>query len=156
MRAERFHGTAETQPELLAVHYTEAGEAEPAVAAWQRAGERAYRRGGLGEAVNHFRRGLAMLATLPESPARVEQEFRLQLSLGKASMLTTAFASPEAAQAFARARVLSANLRDDGKLVALLFGLTVSALNRDGRWRLNRSPTRRWRRLSRRVAHPCW
>src|SRR5436309_2905621 len=130
--AERFHDTAETQPELLAVHYTEAGEAEPAVAAWQRAGERAFGRGALAEAVSHLRRGLAVVATLPESPARAEQEFRLQLPLGQALMVTQAFASPEAAQAFARARVLSAKLDDPVQVVLLLYGLFSSVRTRDG------------------------
>src|SRR5207244_12373443 len=37
----RFADVVETQPELLAHHYTEAGFAEQAVAYWQRAGKRA-------------------------------------------------------------------------------------------------------------------
>src|SRR5437867_2178036 len=93
--AERFPAIAEEQPEVLAHHYTEAGEAEPAVAAWQRAGGRAFGRRALGEAVSHLRSGLAMLATLPESPAREEREFRIQLALGQALMVTKAWASPE-------------------------------------------------------------
>ena len=130
--AERYPDTAETQPELLAVHYTEAGEAEHAVAAWERAGTRARARGALGEALSHLRRGLAVLATLPESPARDEQEFRLQLPLAQALMMTQAFASPEVAEALARARVLGAKLRDPGQVVLLLCSLTASAIYRDG------------------------
>ena len=53
--------TAESQPEVLAHHYSEAGDAERAVPAWQRAGERALERGALGEAVGHLRRGFAVL-----------------------------------------------------------------------------------------------
>ena len=37
----RFPETVETQPELLAHHYTEAGSQQQAVPYWQRAGERA-------------------------------------------------------------------------------------------------------------------
>src|SRR6266498_2767502 len=37
---EQFPETAETQPELLAHHYTEAGRTEQAVGYWQRAGQR--------------------------------------------------------------------------------------------------------------------
>ena len=129
---ERFHDLAETQPELLALHYTEAGEAEPAVRAWQRAAERARARGALDEAVSQLRRGLAVLATLPESPARGEQEFRLQLLLGQALMLTQAFASPEVVEALARARVLSATFGDPRQVAVLLGSLTVSAMYRDG------------------------
>src|SRR5439155_9609981 len=128
--SERFPAIAAEQPEVLAHHYTEAGEAEPAVAAWQQAGERAFGRGALSEAVSHFRRGLAVLATLPESPAREEREFRLQLPLGEALMVTQALASPEAAEALARARVLSAKLGDPVQVVLLLFGLHRSAITR--------------------------
>src|SRR5206468_1642852 len=65
-------------------------------------------------------------------PARAEQEFRLQLPLGQALMVTQAFASPEAAQAFARARVLSAKLDDPVQVVLLLYGLFSSVRTRDG------------------------
>src|SRR5206468_4125858 len=39
--ADRFPETTETQPELLAHHYTEAGLREQAIVYWQRAGQRA-------------------------------------------------------------------------------------------------------------------
>ena len=38
---EQFPAINETQPEVLAHHWTEAGEADKAIAEWQRAGERA-------------------------------------------------------------------------------------------------------------------
>src|SRR5437899_12732885 len=46
--AEQFPEVAEAQPELLAHHYTEANEAEPAAAGWERARGRARRRGDIG------------------------------------------------------------------------------------------------------------
>src|SRR5262249_41761031 len=58
--AERFPETVETQPELLAHHYTEAGLSAPAVAYWQRAGQRAVQRSAHVEAVAHLRQGLAL------------------------------------------------------------------------------------------------
>src|SRR4030095_7013938 len=39
---EQFPGTAETQPELLAYHYTEAGLPAQAIPCWQQAGQRAH------------------------------------------------------------------------------------------------------------------
>src|SRR5207249_12231200 len=59
--AERFPAIAAEQPEVLAHHYTEAGEGEPAVAAWQRGGEGALGRGALGEAAACYTKGLDML-----------------------------------------------------------------------------------------------
>src|SRR5262249_17863589 len=48
-----FPETAETQPELLAHHCTEAGLTEQAVRYWQRAGEHARDRGAPLEAISH-------------------------------------------------------------------------------------------------------
>ena len=79
--AEQFPQTAETQPELLAQHYTEAGLAEEAVGYWQRAGERGNARSAFVEAIAHCTKGLAVLQTLPDTPARAQRELRLQLAL---------------------------------------------------------------------------
>ena len=59
--AERFPETRETQPELLAHHYTEAGLNEPAVDYWQQAGQRAIERSANVEASSHLTRGLEVL-----------------------------------------------------------------------------------------------
>src|SRR5262249_60189475 len=67
---ERFPETGETQPELLAHHYTEAGLAEPAIGYWQRAGQQASERSAYLEAISHFTTGIALLKTLPQTPAR--------------------------------------------------------------------------------------
>src|SRR5215216_1895259 len=69
---ERFPELVETQPELLAHHYTEAGLHERAVAYWQRAGERAVQRSAYQEAISHFTQGLEVLRTLPETPERAQ------------------------------------------------------------------------------------
>jgi predicted ATPase len=50
---KQFPETAETQPELLAHHYTEAGLAEPAIVYWRKAGERAAKRAANIEATDH-------------------------------------------------------------------------------------------------------
>ncbi|MBI3247899.1 MAG: AAA family ATPase [Deltaproteobacteria bacterium] len=57
--AERFPETIETQPELLAHHYTEAGLKEQAIPYWQRAGERATQHSAYMEAINHLTKGLS-------------------------------------------------------------------------------------------------
>ncbi len=66
----RFPETAETTPEILAHHYTEAGVIEPAVGFWVRAGGLASRRSAGAEALGHFERALRLLESLPESPER--------------------------------------------------------------------------------------
>ncbi|HEX6496391.1 MAG TPA: AAA family ATPase, partial [Acidobacteriaceae bacterium] len=73
-------------PELLAHHYTEAGLVEEAIPAWQRAGLRATERSANVEAISHFTKALELLEAAPDSPERVQQEARLQITLGGALM----------------------------------------------------------------------
>ncbi len=120
---ERFPGTAETQPELLAHHYTEAGLPVPAVTYWQRAGQQARQRSANPEAIQHLTKGLALLATFPETPARAQQELELQIALGPALMATHGPAAPEVEQTYARARVLCARLGEIPQLFPALRGL---------------------------------
>ena len=61
----QFLETAETQPELVAHHYTEAGLNEQAVSYWHKAGQRASERSSHVETINHLRRGLALLHPFP-------------------------------------------------------------------------------------------
>src|SRR5262249_49447742 len=82
--ADRFPDSVETMPELLAHHYTEAGELETAWRQWQRAGELAVGRSALLEAAGHFTTALELLGTLPDAPGRVQQALNLQVLLGQA------------------------------------------------------------------------
>ncbi|MBI3798900.1 MAG: AAA family ATPase [Deltaproteobacteria bacterium] len=60
----RFPETVETQPELVAQHFNEAGLIEQALPYWQRAGERASQRSAYVEAVTHLTKGLEVLKAL--------------------------------------------------------------------------------------------
>ncbi len=93
--AERFPETVETQPELVAQHYTEAGLLAQAIPYWQRAGERAAQRSANVEAIAHLTKGLELLKTLPDTPERAQQELTLQIALGGPLVVTKGQASPE-------------------------------------------------------------
>jgi predicted ATPase len=84
--AAQFPDLAETQPELLAQHYTEAGLGAQAVGYWQRAGRRALERSAHAEAIAHLTKGLEVLRALPDTPERAQQELGLQTTLGPAFM----------------------------------------------------------------------
>ena len=58
---QHFPEIAETQPELLAHHYTEAGLPAQALPYWQRAGQHAVERSANVEAISHFTKGLELL-----------------------------------------------------------------------------------------------
>jgi predicted ATPase len=58
---ERFPEVADTQPELLAYHYTAAGLTERAIPYWERGGQRAMERSANLESIAHLRKGLELL-----------------------------------------------------------------------------------------------
>jgi predicted ATPase len=121
--AAQFPNIAETQPELVAHHYTEAGFREQAVVYWQRAGQQALHRSANSEAVQHLTTCLELLATLPETLARVQQELDLQTALGPALMATKGLAALEVEQTYARARTLCTQVGETPQLFPTLQGL---------------------------------
>ena len=108
-----FSETTETQPEILALHYAEAGEAMKAAKYWLDAGRRAAQRSANVEAIAHFKNGIEVLQTLRETSDRDRQEIALQLALGPALLATRGWSAPEAERAYRRARDLCERLGDD-------------------------------------------
>src|SRR5262249_44236171 len=100
---EKFPQTKETQPELLAHHYTEAGLIEQAIPYWQQAGERATQRSAYVEAISHLTRGLELLKTLPDAPEHAQQELTLQVTLGAPLIAIKGYTAPEVEKAYTRA-----------------------------------------------------
>ena len=119
----RFPETCETQPELLAQHYTEAGFIAQALPYWQQAGTRAIQRSAHLEAIAHVQRGLALLTTLPDTPQRCQYEFAFLTTLGPALMATKGYAAPEVVQAYTRARALCQQIGEIPEYVPVLWNL---------------------------------
>jgi predicted ATPase len=71
---QKFPRVAETQPELVAHHFTEARMLERAVAYWCRAGQHSVAKSALVEAIGQLRRGLLLIADLTDTCARKQQE----------------------------------------------------------------------------------
>jgi class 3 adenylate cyclase/tetratricopeptide (TPR) repeat protein len=124
--AERFPETAETQPELLAYHYTEAGLHEQGVRYWHEASQRARAHSAYAEEIGHLTRGLALLHDLPDTPGRAQHELSFQTSLSQALMFTKGYAAPEVLHAYRRARDLAQQVGDDtSQLLRILRGLEM-------------------------------
>ena len=119
----RFPETVAVQPELLAQHYTEAGHTEQAIAYWQRAGQQALQHSANAEAIRHFTRAIALLATLPDTPARAQQELDLQITLGAALTATKGLAAPDVEAAYQRACELCQQVGETPQLSPVLGGL---------------------------------
>jgi class 3 adenylate cyclase/predicted ATPase len=96
----------DSQAELLAQHYAEAGLVEKSVACWGRAGHSSAARSAIAEAAAQFQKGLGQLAQLSDTPERQRQELEFCSSLGAALRFVKGQAAPETGQAYARAREL--------------------------------------------------
>src|SRR5262249_19680159 len=122
---ERFPDSKETQPELLAHHYTESGLLLQAIPYWQYAGQRAFERSAEREAIAHLKKGLAVLSALPDSPERDAQELTLLVTLGPALMAIKGYAATEVAETYAQARALSQRVGETPELFPALLGLAT-------------------------------
>jgi class 3 adenylate cyclase/tetratricopeptide (TPR) repeat protein len=114
----RFPETVETQPELLAHHYTEASLPAQAVAYWQRAGQRAMAVLAYEEAVKYYEMALGALA--PQEPGDEAQRYALLLALGEARMKAGDF--PHALDTFHQAAALARQLRSPEGLACAALG----------------------------------
>jgi class 3 adenylate cyclase/predicted ATPase len=130
-----FTESAESRPELLARHWTEAGQLEKAAALWGKAGLRSAQRSALVEATEQLRRALDLLATLPGTPARRREEIKLQVALITPLLHVRGYAAPETRAAVELARLLIEQAEALGEppedpllLFSVLYGLWVANL----------------------------
>ena len=127
---QQFTEIAETQPEVVAQHYTEAGLIEQAIAYWQQAGQRAIQRSANMEAIGHLTKGLELLKTLPDTAERTQQELTLLLALGAPLQTTRGMGSPEMENVYTRARELCLQVGETPQLLPVLYGLRRFYVNR--------------------------
>ena len=120
---EYFPDTVETQPELLAHHYTQAGLTEQAVRYWQRAGQQASDRSAYLEAISHLTTGIELHKSLPEAPEHTQQALSLHIALGAALQTAKGFGAPEVEDAYAQAYALCQQVGETPQLVPVLYGL---------------------------------
>jgi DNA-binding winged helix-turn-helix (wHTH) protein/predicted ATPase len=107
----------------LAEHFVRGRNAEKAVQYLQVAGAQAEQRSAHREALQHLTRGLELLAMLPETPARAQQELDLQIALGSVLIATKGPGAPEVEQTYARARALCQQIGEKPQLFPTLHGL---------------------------------
>jgi class 3 adenylate cyclase/predicted ATPase len=101
-----FAESAESRPELLARHWTEAGLIEKAANLWGKAGQRSLAQSALVEATEQLTRALEQIATLPITPALRREQIQLQVAIITPLMHVKGYAAPETKAAAERARLL--------------------------------------------------
>ena len=120
----RFADIAETQPELLARHCTEAGLIEKAAGLWGKAGQRSVARAALLEGTEQFKRALDQIATLPPTPALRGKEIKLEVAFASALVLTGDFVDGK--EHYDRALAIY-DPAEHGQLTARSGGIPIAA-----------------------------
>ena len=127
---QHFPNIKTTEPEVLAHHLTEAGLAEAAIPLWQAAGELAFKRMAMAEAIAHLNQGLELVATLPRSSQRDASELGLRTLLGTAWMALMGWQLQEVWDSLHPALALANSLRRNDALLSILWGLFIHVLNK--------------------------
>jgi class 3 adenylate cyclase/tetratricopeptide (TPR) repeat protein len=126
---QQFADIAQTEPETLAHHLTEAGLSSKAVGYWLQAGRSAALRSANVEAIAHVRRGIEVTGRLPAGEDRDRSELDLHLVLGPCLIATQGPAANAAVAAFTRARELCERLGEPPEYYQVMFWLaTVSVV----------------------------
>jgi predicted ATPase len=115
----------DSQPELFALHYAEAGIAEKSAAFWGKAGRWSAIRSAMAEAAAQFERALDQLALLPDTLERQRQKLELLTELGAALVAVKGYAAPETGQAYARARALWEQLDFPSDFLQIHYGQSI-------------------------------
>jgi len=118
-----FPQVCEEHPELVALHFAEAGMHEQAVTYGIAASRNAARRSANGEAAQYLRRCLQALARLPAGVARNRSELGVQMMLMPALVATKGYGALELEQTCSRALELCGSVGDAPEQVFALFGL---------------------------------
>lgn len=130
--AEHLCTQQDVPPELIAYHFSEAGEKNRSFEYWLAAGRLALERGATVEAVELFNQALPGAPQYHESLDQVllRRLYDYQMSYGKALNAVFGAASMKAHTCFRRAQQVSQSLQDMDKLVDALdyqFGITFNA-----------------------------
>jgi class 3 adenylate cyclase/predicted ATPase len=129
----QFKEIAESQPEILARHFTEAGLIAKAAGLWGKAGQRSLALSALVEAVAQLTRALQQIETLPGTPALRRDQIELQAALITPLLHIKGYAAAEPKAAAEQARLLIERaealgepLQDPLLLFSVLYGFWVA------------------------------
>lgn len=117
-----FPDTVGLRPDLLAHHCAEAGMIEKATGYWLQAGQSAFARSAIVEAISRLKKGLELAATLPEGERRYQLELGLYLYLAQALVAHTGYTSKATFDAVESARRTCDRLGEPPELAAVLTG----------------------------------
>ena len=122
----QFPGIVESEPEILAQHYSSCGFNEKALFYWVKAADLSLAQFTLLEAVEKTSAGLAAAEHLEKSPTRDELKLKLNIARALALRSLNGYTDSESAVAFENAMDLANQLQDKDRYVTAARGLSVS------------------------------
>ena len=120
---QKFPDVAQTQPEIVAYHYTQASSCEKALHYWYEAAKRSAARSAHNEAVGHLKQGLAQIPNIDDPMLRNKSELLLQTSLGNSLRAIKGWSADSVRQAYTRALQLCKESGLDEHTFPAAFGL---------------------------------
>ncbi len=114
---KHFTSLVEAHPEVLARHWSEAGETEAAMAQWSKAGQTFQARHAFREALESYQQVVALLNLSPASPERDLREVELTQSVVWMLQVTRGYSAPETIEATERSAALAEKVGNLKQLV---------------------------------------
>ena len=127
---DRFGEAVESNPELLAHHFSAAGRKTEAVDFWTRAGKRAIRNSANREAISFLTKALDLLTSSDDIPDQLRKELDLRISLGAPLQALEGYGSPNVERTYRQAHDLCERVGQTPDLGRALRGLYVFSLMR--------------------------
>ncbi|MGO9422085.1 AAA family ATPase, partial [Roseiarcus sp.] len=139
-RAAEALRDADAEPEAIAHHFTEAGLDDLAIEWWGKAGDQAFRRSAIREAIAHLGKAIEMAdgtsararSATGDSAAPSQRLTQLHLAYGNALIAARGHGALETTAAFARARALSSGAENPAEQFSIYYGLWAGSFVRGG------------------------
>jgi len=125
---DTFPVVAETEPEVVAYHFTQAGLTEVALEWWRKSGQQALKRSAYSEAIAHLGKAVAIADGLACGPDRTIDRLHLQIAYGRALRGSLGHSAHETVAAWTRARQFAVGINDPNELAPIHSGLFNACL----------------------------
>lgn len=116
-----FPETKESTPEVLAQHFTKAGETQKGIQYWLQAGQRAQAQSANNEAISHFDSGLQLVETIDDEAKRAELDMAFRFPMIASLMGARGYAAPEIEPHHKRVQEIGLNSGDPNLIGRLLL-----------------------------------
>lgn len=121
---------SESDPALVAHHFSLAGLPQKSVPFWLEAGKKSMLNSGMDEALDHLGRGLEQAKKIDDKTLRNQLEYGLKMSMGFCYISLQGWQAPLVGENLKAAYDLGADLGERESMLPVIYGLWIHWLNR--------------------------